>query len=122
MLILKYVIPAIPPSNNKYIGRSVQWEYQKVKKQWAVLIQALCKPKPPIPLEGVTVTLRYFFPDNRRRDPDNYSGKIILDGLVKCGILKDDNFDCIDLEIKNGGADKKNPRVEIIIKENLKNE
>ncbi|MDE7281712.1 MAG: RusA family crossover junction endodeoxyribonuclease [Ruminiclostridium sp.] len=112
-----YTIHRIPPSNNKFIGRKAEWEYQEIKKQWAALINVLCKPKPPIPLEGVTVTLRYFFPDGRRRDPDNYSGKIVLDGLVKCGILKDDSFNCIDLEIEQGGVDKENPRVEIMIKE-----
>lgn len=117
--IYAYTIHSIPPSNNKFIGRKAEWEYQEIKKQWAALIQCLCKPKPPTPLEGVTVTLRYFFPDSRRRDPDNYSGKIILDGLVKCGILKDDSFNCIDLEIEQGGVSKENPRVEIIITERI---
>lgn len=111
----RYVIHSIPPSNNKFIGRKAEWEYQKVKKEWAALIQCLCKPKPPAPLKGVTVTLKYYFPDSRRRDPDNYSGKIILDGLVRCGILKDDSFNCIDLEIEQGETDKDNPRIEIII-------
>lgn len=49
------------------------------------------------------MTLHYFFKDNRRRDPDNYSGKFILDGLVRAGILQDDSFAVIDLELK---ADK----------------
>lgn len=28
----KYTLPAVPPSNNKYIGRAAQWEYREVKK------------------------------------------------------------------------------------------
>lgn len=116
-MVYKYIIHNIPPSNNKFIGRKAEWEYQEVKKQWAALINVLCKPKPPTPLERVTVTLRYFFADSRRRDPDNYSGKIILDGLVRCGIIQDDSFSCIKLEIVQGGVDKENPRVEITVKE-----
>lgn len=112
----KYVIYSIPPSNNKYIGRRAEWEYQKIKKEWAALIRCLCKPKPPAPLKGVTVTLKYYFPDSRRRDPDNYSGKMILDGLVKAGVIADDSFANIDL-ILSAGTDKEKPRVEIRIEE-----
>ena len=48
------------------------------------------------------VTLRYRFPDTRRRDPDNYSGKFILDGLVRAGVLQDDSFDHVVLQIVRG--------------------
>ena len=39
-----------------------------------------------------TVCITCFFPDNRRHDPDNYAGKLLLDGLKKAGIIKDDDF------------------------------
>lgn len=120
MLILKYVIPAVPPSNNKYIGRAAQWEYREVKKQWETLVRAVCKPLLEKPIEKATVTLCYFFPDRRRRDPDNYSGKMILDGLVKAGVLVDDSFGNIELKLK-AEVDKDRPRVEIIILEKDKN-
>ena len=35
----------------------------------------------------------------RRRDPDNYSGKMLLDPLTKLGIIRDDNFGAIRLEL-----------------------
>lgn len=38
---------------------------------------------------------------------------MILDGLVRCGIIQDDSFDCIDLIIQCGGYDSGNPRTEI---------
>lgn len=95
----RYTIPDIPPSNNKFIGRENRWEYQQIKKQWARMIALLCNPKPPKPLERAVVTLEYHFPDKRRRDPDNYSGKMILDGLTAAGIIKDDSFQCIDLHL-----------------------
>ncbi len=97
--MLKYKIPAIPPSNNKFIGRDVRWKYQAEKRQWTEYIAVYCRPKPPDPMKGVTVTLTYHFKDKRRRDPDNYSGKMILDGLVRAGIIADDSFDCIILQL-----------------------
>lgn len=95
-----YTIPLIPPSNNRFIGRENRWEYQEIKKQWAQIIAVCCRPKPVKPLEMATVTLEYHFKDKRRRDPDNYSGKMILDGLTAAGIIEDDSFKCIDLQLK----------------------
>lgn len=96
----RYRIPDIPPSNNKFIGRENRWEYQNIKKQWAQLIAAYCRPRPEKTLSRAAVTLIYHFKDNRRRDPDNYSGKMILDGLTVVGIIADDSFQCIDLRLK----------------------
>ncbi len=116
MHTLKYLIKAIPPSNNQFIGRNARWKYQDVKKQWADLISIVCTPKPVQPYKKAEITLTYYFKDKRRRDPDNYSGKMILDGLVKAGILQDDSFNNIDLLLR-GNYDKDNPRTEINIKE-----
>lgn len=98
-----YKIPDIPPSNNKYLGNGSQgknFKYQYEKKTWAELIEVICRPKPPYPICRARVTLHYFFKDARRRDPDNYSGKFILDGLVKAKILQDDSFAIVDLVLK----------------------
>ncbi len=95
-----YQIPEIPPSNNRFIGRENRWEYQKIKKQWAEYVAYLCRPKPKEPFKHAAVTLIYHFKDKRRRDPDNYSGKMILDGLTGAGIIADDSFYCIDLQLK----------------------
>ena len=113
MIILK--IDDIPSSNNKYIGRNAKWEYQEEKKRWAWLIKAAAAPvKPGVPFEYADVTLRYSFKDRRRRDPDNYSGKMILDGLVGAGIIKDDSFTNIRLILEaEFGKDK---GTEIIVK------
>lgn len=113
-MLMKYIINEIPPSNNRFIGRRNSWEYREEKERWAELIILKCRPKPEKPLENVTVRLTYFFRTKGRRDPDNYSGKFILDGLVKAGIIKDDSFDVIELEIC-GKTDRTNPRTEIEI-------
>mgnify|MGYP001097351954 CR=1 FL=1 len=98
--VYHYIIPDIPPSNNRFIGRNNRWNYQELKKQWAQLIAIYCRPKPKFPFPRSVVTLEYHFGDNRRRDPDNYSGKFILDGLKSSGIIEDDCFKCIDLQLK----------------------
>lgn len=109
-----YTLLEIPPSNNRFIGRRNNWEYQDEKKRWANLIALNCRPKPDKPLDKATVKLTYFFKTRARRDPDNYSGKFILDGLVKAGIIKDDSFDVVTLRLV-GKYDKIDPRTEIEI-------
>lgn len=113
----KYTFPGIPPSNNRFIGRRNNWEYNKVKKQWEALIAYCCRNKPPKPLERVEICIEYFFPTKRRRDPDNYGGKMLFDGLVKSGIIIDDSFTVIEDIRYRHNYDKTNPRTEITITE-----
>lgn len=114
-MMYKYKLPEIPPSNNKFIGRNARWEYQQEKKRWAQMIQLLCRPKPPQPIPKATVRLIYHFTNRIRRDPDNYSGKMILDGLVRAGIISDDSFYCIELQLS--AVYDKGGYTEIIIEE-----
>lgn len=118
--MVKLVIPEIPPSNNKYMGRgsvrSQAFAYQDEKQRWAWLVRAAVKKKPKKPLQKAKVKITYFFPDRRRRDPDNYSGKFILDGLTGAGVIEDDSFGNIRLELR-GEHDKNNPRTEIELEE-----
>ena len=79
ILTYHYIVPHVPPSNNQFIGRTNFREYQAQKKTWAMLVKVYCKPAPKKPIAHSVVTLAYCFGDNRRRDPDNYSGKMILD-------------------------------------------
>lgn len=115
--VYHYTIPDIPPSNNRFIGRDNRWEYREIKKQWAQLIAVCCRPRPEKPLDRAEVTLIYHFKDKRRRDPDNYSGKMILDGLTAAGIIADDSFYCIDLHLK--AVYDKSGKTEILIEEVL---
>jgi crossover junction endodeoxyribonuclease RusA len=108
---MRYIIPAIPPSLNKFAGRENTWEYRKTKAEWIQLVDAYCRPRPEQPLDKAAVTLEYHFGDMRRRDADNYSGKQILDGLVKAKIIKDDCFDCIELRLRQGEIDRGSPHV-----------
>ena len=115
---MRIIINGIPPSYNKFIGNSHNFnEYRKYKEYWHWLIkEALsCAEYPKTPYRKASVTITYFFSDKKRRDPDNYSGKLLLDPLVRENIILDDSFDNISLTMKKGGIDKKNPRTEIDI-------
>lgn len=58
------------------------------------------------------VRITYFFRTRQRHDPDNYNGKFILDGLREAGIIEDDSFKNVELQLC-GSYDKENPRTEI---------
>ena len=118
MVIYRYIINDIPPSNNKYLGNdNSRHIYAKKKKEWEwIVFITIGKNKPKQPLKRTIVKITYYFKDKRRRDPDNYSGKFILDGLVKAGVILDDSFKHIQL-ILEGKCDKYDPRTEIIVQE-----
>lgn len=95
---LKFEIDSIPPSNNTYMGVSGKnWNYNREKKAWLELIQKEIADSGIAikPIDKAIVSVHYIFPDKRRRDLDNYSGKFLYDALVKCGVLTDDNYSVI---------------------------
>ncbi len=117
-MLMRIVINEIPPSNNEYMGNSHSFnKYRREKQRWHWLIKsALSKAeKPKKPIEKAVVHITYYFKDKRRRDPDNYSGKMLLDPLVREGILTDDSFKVVTL-VLSASYDKNNSRTEIEIK------
>lgn len=81
----------------------------KQKEYWESMMQRSCLEQMIKPIKKVSITLEFYFPDKRRRDPDNYgfAAKFIADGLVKAGILTDDSFDEVtELRIVKGGVSK----------------
>lgn len=116
--IVKITVNDIPPTNNKYMGNSHNFnEYRREKERWHWLIRAALgkAERPKTPFEKAIVSITYYFKDKIRRDPDNYSGKMLLDPLVREGILKDDSFNVVTL-VLDGRVDKKKPRTEIEIR------
>lgn len=116
---MKIVIHDIPPSNNKFMGKSYNYHaYQNMKKKWHELIKYSIKvnDRPKQPYKKAVVGIKYYFKNRIRRDPDNYSGKMLLDPLVTEGILEDDSFKNIELQL-SADVDKDNPRTEITITE-----
>lgn len=105
--------PFIPPTINKYIGRSNIWEYQADKKKVHKTIQLITIGK-NYSINKCKMTITYYFKDRRRHDPSNYD-KMILDGLVEAKIITDDNYEVIKEFTTIGKYDKENPRTEVVI-------
>ena len=110
---MKIVLPLIPPTINKYIGRTNIWEYQKDKKVIHKAMRLLTIGNNP-KIDKCNITITYYFKDKRRHDPSNYD-KMILDGLVEAEIITDDSYEVIERFTTVGGYDKENPRTEIEI-------
>ena len=71
--------------------------YATMKRQWTELVWALAKSAKLQPVRRAYLSFTWVEKD-RRRDPDNVSSagrKLILDGLVKAGVLAGDGWDGI---------------------------
>lgn len=116
MKTIKITIPEIHPSLNQIL-RMHYHKRNTENKKWAALVAFFDnRRKKRGPLKKARVKITYFFPDNRRRDPDNYSPKFLMDGLVNAGVIEDDSFRHVELTIA-GEVDKDDPRTEIEVVE-----
>lgn len=116
--MLRITLRGCPPSLNQFAGRENANAYRAAKSQWTRTVFYMaraCKDRPAEPYQLADVEIMYYFPDRRRRDPDNYPGKMLMDGLTKAGVIVDDSFDHVRLHLA-GGYDKKNPRTVITIR------
>jgi len=105
----------IPPTINKYIGRTNIFDYQREKRKvHKIVLMSTIGNNPKIKKCNITIT--YYFPDRRKHDPSNYD-KMLLDGLIYASIITDDNYDVIKKFTTIGEYDKDNPRTEIDIEE-----
>lgn len=101
----KLNITGIPPTLNE-VRRMHHMVQAQHKKRWEQIVQIETKVQKLQPVtKPAIITYRFHFKDERRRDPDGYaySAKAIQDGLVKSGILQDDNFKFVkELRIAEG--------------------
>lgn len=108
-------VPGTPPSLNEFM-RLHHHTRNDVAKMWYDIVSYSAGKHRHKRYNKVSVRLRYWFRDGYIRDPDNFAGKFLLDGLVRCGVLQGDSFANIDLYVGRGGIDRNNPRVEIEIR------
>ena len=66
-------------------------------------------------IEKCELCFKLFFPTKRRHDPDNYSQKFFLDGLVESGMIIDDDCNHIKKITTECFTGDDNPRTEITI-------
>ena len=109
------------PSLNEYINacrRNVYLGNQMKQKYTRTAMVHARETKVKLSIEcAVVVKIAYYEP-NSKRDIDNISSfgnKVILDGIVKAGMLKNDSQRYICGIINSVNIDKENPRIEVSI-------
>lgn len=108
----KITLPFPPSVDGLYGGGSKQKRFpSKRYKEWI----AKC-PELHERIYGIVhIEYKFFWPDKRRRDGQNYM-KATTDYLVNNGVIEDDNWEIVTSENwTHGGVDKENPRVEITL-------
>ena len=112
--MITFSVP-IPPSNNRYYrhfrGMTVISPEGKAYKETVVKLLSANAPGLDAPL---SVSMRVFPKDKRKRDLDNYP-KAVFDALTLAGVWVDDKI-VEELWIKREKPDKTNPRIELCLK------
>ncbi|WP_069649655.1 RusA family crossover junction endodeoxyribonuclease [Caloranaerobacter ferrireducens] len=115
---MKIVIPGELPDLNQIIeaAKSHYGQYSKLKKQNTNIVAWAAKGKGRYKKIDLIIT---WYCKDRRKDKDNIAAglKFILDGLVKAGVIENDGWKQINDFTHRFKVDKKNPRIEVEIKE-----
>jgi Holliday junction resolvase RusA-like endonuclease len=109
-------IPELPPSLNEWSRQHWSERDRRVEEMTENLTglrRAFRIPR----VERPRVQLVYYFATRRHRDPDNYAGKFLLDGLRHSGIIADDCDGVLQATIPEFKVDRERARTEIIITE-----
>ena len=96
-------------SNNRFGGG-------KVKKEEIKRVYLECKNQKIKPIINYPVTIRFrWYCKNNRKDLDNvaFAKKMVLDGMVMAGVLKNDSRKFVSGFEDVFFIDKKSPRVEV---------
>jgi Holliday junction resolvase RusA-like endonuclease len=115
---LRLTLPwdVMTPDNRRFHpgrGHVLTTRYRRGKEAAYLLVMSQVKaPRPVFPVEAVQVSLDFFVPDKRRRDPTNLL-KGLLDALE--GVVYSDDKQIEALSWRKGALDRENPRVEITI-------
>ena len=115
-MTLELWIPGPLPNVNDIAGKN-RWKYAKTKKEWTERIKLLARAAKLPPLKRAYFVFEWH-ELHRLRNPDNIAGggkKLILDGLVKAGVLPNDGWGEIAGWSDSFVVDKARPGVLITI-------
>ena len=124
LLILPYKFPGFnelisAATFQQRTGRNKAYSpYTEIKEQWMQFVSVQCRKCGCLPFKQGPIAFKFdWYEENRRRDPDNFTGggrKIILDGLVDANIIGNDGWKWVGrFDGDDWYVDKENPRVEI---------
>lgn len=88
-------------------------EYRDAQRTAEMLVQSQVRGKRPRFTAPVAMTLRFYEPDRRRRDPSNLL-KLVEDAMS--GVVYDDDSRIHRQTWERAGVDRNNPRVEIVVR------
>lgn len=97
--------------------------YARLKREWTDIVQAFARAKKLPAFPGRVVMTFHWYERDKRRDPDNVAAggrKLILDGLVAAGVLRDDGWRYIQswtdrFDVEGVGGQNLGPGVGITI-------
>lgn len=121
--MIKFTVPGITPSkkNNKrpFIrnGRIMLFPSKQYVNWHKTASKTLLEcPITNEPIKNVELAILTFYaPDNRKYDLTN-KAESIMDLMVDCNILDDDNYSVVpNLQLVFGGVDRDNPRCDVIL-------
>lgn len=118
----KLIIPGRLDSLNAYISAERTNRYKGAKMKAdneKIVIAASKRCMGDIKIEKPVCMDYLWAVPNKRTDRDNivFARKFIQDALVQCGVLKDDGWEYVVGFSDRFEVDKKNPRIEVLIKE-----
>lgn len=93
-------------------GLTLSADYRAKKHAAEMLVQAQVRGKRPRFTGPVSMTLRFYEPDRRRRDPSNLL-KLVEDAMS--GTVYDDDHRIHRQTWERAGVDRERPRVEIVV-------
>ena len=116
---MRVVIPGPLPDLNQIINAAkTHWtKYRRMKQEYTDLVAWCAKGQDKV--ERADFVFTWYAPD-RRTDPDNLSAggsKMVLDGLIKAGVLAGDGWRQVRSIRHVFEVDKDSPRCEIEIRE-----
>lgn len=109
-------VDALPKSVNDWRRGSGHWSIAAAERKRMALAITVAKVKAGVkPIPGpVHVALKFYWPDRRRRDPDN-GAKHVLDGIVDAGLIEDDGPPVLVSLTLAARYDSERPRTEVRI-------
>lgn len=116
-------IPGELPDMNTIIaeskkGRGGYQPYAIMKREYTDLVTLIAKSKIKKTYEKIDIEINWIC-KNKRKDKDNIQAgiKFILDGLVQANVIENDGWKQVGDIYHKFKVDKKNPRVEVRIRE-----
>lgn len=97
-------------SSNEY----ATWERNTVIQIKSWMVEQVKAKGSIFPLTSCAISLIFYFPNKRRRDLTNAS-EGVMDSLVKCGVLSDDNWLVMNPIKLRGRLSTTKPRIEIYL-------